>query len=71
MRIRDGKNSDPGWRIRYGKEKIRIRDAKNSDQGWQKIRIRDGKSRIRNPEKHPGSAALLTSVFKLKIFKSH
>ncbi len=42
MRIRDGKNSDPGFRM----EKIRIRDP-----GWKKLGfgIQD---------KHPGSATL-------------
>jgi hypothetical protein len=48
--LRDGKNSDPGWKkFGSGMEKLWIWDGKNSDLGWKKIRIRD---------KHPGSASL-------------
>jgi hypothetical protein len=47
IRIRGGKNSDPGWK----KLGSGIRDGKNSDpgSGMEKIRSRDGK----NPD--PGS----------------
>jgi hypothetical protein len=51
IRIRDGKNSVPGWKNSdpgSGMEKIRIRDPgwKNSDRGtgMKKNMIRDGKN---------------------------
>ncbi len=45
IRIRDGKNSDPGWKkfgsgmekIRIRDGKIRIRDGKHSNPGWKKF----------------------------------
>ncbi len=43
--IRDGKNSDPGWKkFGSGMEKIRIREGKNSDPG-SKINIPDPQPR--------------------------
>jgi hypothetical protein len=51
MRIRDGKNLDPGWKNSdpgYGMGKIRIQDPgwKNSDPGWKKFGFGMEKLRI-------------------------
>jgi hypothetical protein len=73
MRIREGKNLDPGWKnsdpgwkkvvsgirinipgLKYLNSLMRIRDP-----GWKKVGSGMEKSRIRDPDKHPGSATLV------------
>ncbi len=47
---------------------MRVMRIRDSDPGWKKIgsRIRDGKkSRILDPEKHPGSATLVALFEKI------
>jgi hypothetical protein len=53
--IRDGQNSDPGWKkFESGIGKIRIRDGKNSNPGSGMEKFGSG---IR--DKRPGSATLI------------
>ncbi len=37
----------------------------------EKIWIWDGKSRIRDPDKHPGSATLFLPVLRIRIYRIH
>jgi hypothetical protein len=69
--IRDGKNSDPGWKkIGSGMEENRIRDGKKCGSGMKKIGSRMEKIWIREGKKsdpgsgikHPGSATLLKNT---------
>jgi hypothetical protein len=56
MRIREGKNSDPGWK----KVGSGTRDGKKSDPGWKKVG-----SGIRDI--HPGSATLISGKDFIEI----
>jgi hypothetical protein len=58
MRIRDGKNSNPGWK-KFG-------------SGMEKIRIRDKTSRIRNTDQDPlflSYSRLMSRIVFVKIPK--